>query len=85
MSSIFFQISHKDFLEASKIYGGHKDFGLRIISFDNYGKLHFVYLREVTINELSILASILGLAILTNIQNTNDLLGYIFPQKYYYY
>lgn len=87
MSSFFFQISGKDFLEAAKIYDNPgKHFALRIITFQN-GKEHFIYLPDVTLNELSILASILKLKILPTFKHYDDLKRYIYGTTtlYYYY
>lgn len=84
MSSIFFQISKNDFLEASKMYGNaSKEFGLRIISFQN-GRENYVYLPEVTLNELSVLASILRLAIVPNIRNLDEFHKYLYSGYYGY-
>ncbi|AQN68201.1 hypothetical protein [Saudi moumouvirus] len=68
MSSVFFQISPFNYLEASRTHSRYKDFALRIITYKEDG-MHFVYLPEVTLDELSVLASILQAKILPNISN----------------
>ena len=84
MASIFFQISRTDFLEASKIYGiGGKEFGLRVVSFQN-GIPIFVYLPEVSLSELSILASIMRVRIVPNLRRIEDLQKYFVNVIYYY-
>lgn len=84
MTSIFFQISKNDFIEASKIYGiPGKEFGVRIISFRN-GVPIYVFLPEMSLNELSVLASILRVRIIPNIRHVNDLQNYFTGIVYYY-
>ena len=61
MTSIFFQISPIDYLEAAKIYNrSGKDYAIRIVSLVG-GQQRYVYLPEVSLNELSLLTSILNL------------------------
>ncbi|XWV26515.1 hypothetical protein QJ857_gp0552 [Tupanvirus soda lake] len=84
MSSVFFQISNFDFLEASRIYGSNKDFAIRIVSINDRGRENIVYLPEVTINELSMLAGILRLRLLHGIRNINELYGFLYNGRYYY-
>lgn len=73
MSSIFFQITPNDFLEAARVYNGTgKEFAIRIVSQKN-GKLHFVYLPEVTLSELSLLVSIFRARIVQNMYSVNNL------------
>lgn len=86
MSSVFFQISGTDFLEATKIYDNPgKEFAMRIITFKN-GKESFVFLPDVTLNELSVLASILKLRIIPNFNRHNDFVKYYYnPTQIYYY
>lgn len=87
MSSIFFQISSTDFLEASKIYDHPgKEFALRIITFQS-GKEYFIFLPDVTLNELSVLASILKLRIVPNARYLDDLVRYLYgyDNRIFYY
>ena len=85
MTSIFFQISNKDFLEASKIYNmyNNKQFAIRIISFQN-GMENIIYLPEVTLDELSVLASIFRVKIIPNLRSLDDLRRLIGNIIYYY-
>lgn len=77
MSSVFFQISGTDFIEATKTYGAlNKEFGLRIVSIQG-SQIFYVYLPPVNLNELSILASIFQVRILQNIRNINELVNYL--------
>lgn len=85
MTSIFFQISPTDYLEAAKIHDrGGKDYAIRIVSFAG-GRQHYVYLPEVTLNELSLLASILNLKLVPTYNRLTDLRNYINGVVYYYY
>ncbi len=85
MSSVFFQISNKEFLQALKIYDNPgKEFALRIISFHN-GLENYTHLPDVTLNELSVLASILGLRMIPNLKHTGDLRNYLYHGSTYYY
>ena len=73
MSSVFFRISNTDFLEAARVYDHpSKEFAIRIVSFGN-GKENYVYLPEVTLNELSLLATILRLQLIPNYGHLADL------------
>ena len=81
MTSIFFQISRFDFVEAAKIYGSDS-FGLRIVSFGS-GRENYVYLPEVTLNELSMLVSILRLRLITGIRHVDELRKIIYQNAYY--
>jgi hypothetical protein len=84
MSSIFFQISKNDFVEASRTFHiPGKEFGVRIVSFQN-GIPIFVYLPEMTLNELSVLASILKVRIVPNINQISGLQKYFTNVIYYY-
>ncbi len=83
MSSVFFQISRFDFMEAGKIYGSNNEFGLRIVSFNN-GQENYVYLPEVTLNELSLLVSLLRLRLVPGVKTVYDLRKYAFGTYYYY-
>jgi hypothetical protein len=83
MNSVFFQISRFDFLEAGKIYGGRNEFGLRIISFGG-GRENYVYLPEVTLNELSMLVAILRLSLIPGIRNLDELRKQVYQTAYYY-
>lgn len=83
MSSIFFQISRYEFLEAAKIYDvPSKEFALRIISFQS-DRENYVFLPEVTMNELSILASIMRLKIVPGFRHLDDLRRYLYGHQYY--
>jgi uncharacterized protein YerC len=85
MSSIFFQISGIDFIEAVKIYDNPgKQFALRIITFQN-GREYFVFLPDVTLNELSVLASILRLQIIPTLRNHDDFRRYLHEAAPIYY
>lgn len=85
MTSIFFQISGTDYLEAAKIYDRvGKDYAIRIVSFKN-GRENHVYLPEVSINELSMLASILNLKLVPTYNRVGDLRNYVNGVIYYYY
>lgn len=84
MTSIFFQISRTDFLEASRIHQNYnKQFALRIVSL-RYGIETFVYLPEVTLNELSILANIFQVIILPDIRSLDQLKRSMQQYIYYY-
>ena len=83
--SIFFQISETDFLEAAKFYGyGNKEYALRIVSFKPDGKQTFVYLAPVSLNELSILTSILQLRLIPTLKTYTDLRPYYLGTVVYY-
>lgn len=76
MVSIFFQISNKDYLEAMKVYDHPgKEFALRIVSF-NGGMVNYVYLNDVSLQELSLLASILRLRVVSGLTSVNQLYRY---------
>ncbi len=85
MTSVYFQISDTDFLEALRIHNSPKDFALRIVTFKT-GTEQYVYLPETTVNELTVLASILRIPIVSGIRNINDLRSYIYRayRSYYY-
>ena len=73
MTSAFFQISSKEYLQALRIYDNPgKDFALRIITSQN-GLDNYIYLPDVTLHELGILASILQLKMMPNIRHVSDL------------
>ncbi|BCS83031.1 hypothetical protein QLL95_gp1092 [Cotonvirus japonicus] len=72
MSSVFFQISGNTFIEASKLHARNNDFAIRIISFAN-GVPEFVYLPDLSLDQLSLLALILRGRIIQNVDNYNDL------------
>lgn len=84
MSSIFFQISRTDFIEASKIYGvTDKEFGVRLVSFKS-GIPVYAYLPQMSLNELGVLVSLLKATMVTNIGYFDDLQKYYFNVIYYY-
>ena len=83
MTSVFFQISRNDFLEASRTYSRNKEFALRIVSFNN-GIENYVYLPEVSLNELSLLATILRVRLVPGYNDVNQLRKYIYGSSYYY-
>ena len=84
MTNIFFQFSNGNYLQAMRVYDNPgKDFAIRIVSFHN-GQENYFYLPDVTLNELSILASILHLKFLPNLNTSNDMRNNIY-QKYNYY
>lgn len=84
MTSIFFQISATDYLEAAQIYNRPgKEYAIRIVSFSG-GRQHYVYLPEVSLNELSLLASILNLKLVPTYHRLTDLRNYINGVVYYY-
>ncbi len=84
MTNVFFQFSNGDYLQAMRVYDNPgKDFAIRIVTFRN-GQENYIYLPDVTLNELSVLASILRLKILPNLTTSNDLRNIIY-QKYNYY
>ncbi len=83
MNSVFFQISPNDFLEASRSYSKYGEFALRIVSIHD-GIVNFVYLPEVNLNELSLLATILKTKLLSGISNLNDLKLNFYGRSYYY-
>lgn len=76
MTSIFFQISQYDFIEASKTHGLYgKDYGVRIVSFRN-GLINYVYLPQMSLDELSLLATLLKTRIVPNVRSLAELQGY---------
>lgn len=83
MASVFFQISTNDFIEASRSYSKYGGFALRIVSIYN-GIINFVYLPEVNLNELSLLATILKTKLLHGINNLDDLKAHFYGRPYYY-
>jgi len=84
MSSIFFQISGTDFLEAIKLSDyPAEQFALRIVSFKN-GTECIVYLPDVSIAQLSTLASIFRVKIVPNFRHLDDLRRYLYGRSYYY-
>jgi hypothetical protein len=84
MTSVFFQISPNDFLEASRSYNKYNEFALRIVSIYRDGIINFVYLPEVNLNELSLLATIFKSKLLPGIHNLNDLKNNLYNRTYYY-
>lgn len=83
MSSIFFQISRTDYIEAAKVYGyGGNKYGIRIISFQS-GIPFYVYLPEMTIEELSVLCSVLKVRVVPDIRLFGDLQKYYINVVYY--
>ena len=83
MSSIFFQISRTDFVEASKKYGSYNnEFGIRIISYQN-GKETYVYLPSMNLSELTVFATLLRVAVIPNVYTINELRVYVSQQLYY--
>lgn len=84
MSSVFFQISPTDYVEAARVPGGRKEFAMRIVSFAN-GMVNFVYLPEVSLNELSLLVSILNAYLLPNTRSIHDLQKYVYGTFRRYY
>lgn len=88
MTSAFFQISSKDFLQALRVYDNpSKDFALRIVSFQS-GLENYIYLNDVTIAELGMLITILKLKLIPNLKTTEDLRKIIYGGhigvNYYY-
>lgn len=83
MSSVFFQISANDFIEASRSYSKYGEYALRIVSIYD-GIVNFVYLPEVNLNQLSLLATILKTKLIHGIHNLNDLKLNLYGRNYYY-
>ncbi|AEX61497.1 hypothetical protein c7_R434 [Megavirus courdo7] len=75
MTSVFFRLSENNFLEASRTHAKYKDFALRIVTYKTDGA-HFIYLPDVSLNELSILASIMQAQLVTGISNYRYLYYY---------
>ena len=77
MTSIFFQTPNGDFLYSQKIsnYGGER-FRTRMISFRD-GTPKTIYLSDVTLNELSILAAVLRSNVVPNVRSLRDLVSVI--------
>jgi len=82
-TSVFFQISRTDYIEASELYSGHRVFGVRIVSFQN-GLPIFIYLPEMTINELSILSELLRTRLMTDVSSLSQLQRYFATMRFYY-
>lgn len=72
MISLFFQISPSDYAEAVRSTTSPDRFALRIVSFQPQGET-FVYLPEVTLNELTVFASVLHLTFLPGINSLEHL------------
>nr|WBF70888.1 hypothetical protein [Megavirus caiporensis] len=75
MTSVFFRLSDNNFLEASRTHAKYKDFALRIVTYKTDG-VHFIYLPDVSLNELSVLASIMQAQLVTGISNYRYLYYY---------
>lgn len=82
MQSVFFQISRTDFLEAATIYNS-LDYALRIVSIVN-GTVHYIYLHQMTLKELSLLVALLRAKMINGVTNANDLYRYVQAVTYYY-
>ena len=81
-SNVFFQISRTDYIEASEIYHSYRTFGVRIVSFQHNVPI-FVYLPEMTINELSILSGLLRTRLMSNIHSIDQLQRYFTSIRLY--
>lgn len=68
MSSIFFQISDNEYLEASRIHSHKKEYALRLVTFKN-GIPEFVYLPDVTMDELATILTIFRARMISGVNN----------------
>jgi hypothetical protein len=83
MSSVFFRISDRDYIEASRTYGRtDKQYGVRIISFQN-GMRNIVYLPEMSLDELTFFVALLHGQLVSGLRQLDDLQNYLYRIYYY--